>query len=322
MSGRGGSCSMNNLTSRWYVDERDLDRMLALVSASTRQDGARIGHFHRGDIVWGLFQNLTIDPTSRIRLFEDEASELRGFIWLHPPQGLGVHVDTTSPEVSSTIEEMIRWAEAHLQATTPGDEPITTFEVEEVSDTNDHLHKVLAELGYRSNDQVDFQLNRCDLGPAIEEPILPAGAEVRPVRFEDAAEVEARVALHQEIWESSRFTEKGYARLRSKPVYRPDLDLVAVTPNGELASYCIAWWDPATRSAEFEPVGTASRFRRQGYGKAMLLDAMQRLQSLGANEALVICSTSQKYEPSRFLYASAGFSAITRFETWERSVQG
>ncbi|HWV24668.1 MAG TPA: GNAT family N-acetyltransferase [Thermomicrobiales bacterium] len=311
---------MKQLTDRFYRDDNDLERMLTLVSASMGQDGFPAGHFHRGDIVWGLFQNLTIDPSSRIRLFEDGEGKLRGFVWLHPPRGFGIHVNSTFPDVESTITTMVRWAEAHLRATSAPDETVTAFEVMEVPSTDDRFKKTLAALGYRIVDgDVAFQLGLRDLRGDISEPTLPSGAEIRPVRVEDAAEVEARVALHQDVWKPSRFSVEGYARLRSKPVYRPDLDLVAVAPDGELASYCVVWWDPTTQTGEFEPVGTASRFRRQGYGRALLLDALRRLQALGGADALVISETGPERAPSRSLYASVGFEVIVRFESWERA---
>lgn len=308
---------MESLTSRFYADDRDLERMLALVSASTALDGVQAGHFHRGDVVWGLFQNQTIDPSARIRLFEDDGGALRGFVWLHPPRGFGLHPNTALPGASSIVAEMIRWAEAHLTATAPEAEPITTFRAEEVPSASARLKEALAVAGYRPAGQPEFQLNAREVRGDIEAPRVPAGTVVRPVRVDDPAEVEARVALHLEVWDPSRFSIEGYARLRAQPVYRPDLDLVAVTPEGELASYGIVWWDPDTRTGEFEPVGTAARFRRQGYGKALLLEGLRRLRVLGATDALVISSTASEFAPSRFLYASAGFRAVVQFETWE-----
>jgi ribosomal protein S18 acetylase RimI-like enzyme len=212
---------------------------------------------------------------------------------------------------------MVRWTEAHLTATAPSDGSVAAYEAE-VSSTDAQLGETLAALGYHPTGEAPYQLNLRELRGEIEEPVLPDGAGVRPVCFDDAAEVEARVALHREVWEPSRFTAEGYARLRTKPVYRPDLDLVAVTPEGDLASYCIVWWDPDTRTGEFEPVGTSSRFRRQGYGKALLLDGLRRLRAMGAMYAIVASETAPERWPSRRLYASAGFQIVTRFETWVR----
>ena len=305
---------MTDLASRWYRDDGDLERMLRLVSNSAIADGPACGHLHRGDVVWGLFQNPTVDPTDRIVLFEGGDGALRGFVWLHPPRGFDVHVDSSLLGLTQTVASMIAWAEDHLGAS--GD--VGPFTTEELASTNAPLREAFAASGYRPTGQSDFQLNHQPLGDDLLAPELPPGGEVRPVRPDDPADISARVALHREVWESSKFTEPGYARLRGRPVYRPDLDLVAVTPAGELAAYCIVWWDPEARVGELEPVGAAVAHRRRGYGKALLRDALRRLRDLGATDAIVVSGTGPEWEASRRLYASVGFARVTLFERWER----
>jgi mycothiol synthase len=301
---------MAQLTSRWYRDERDLERMLKLVTASALRDGPAFGHLHRGDVVWGLFPNPAIDPAARIRLFEDGRGALRGFAWVQPPRHVLLQIATAMPIIPDLVGTMLRWAEEHLG---PGD-PVTT----DASSVDSRLGCRLAAAGYRRDGTAKYRLNAQALAGEIPAPARPNGATVRPVRLHDPAELEARVALHREVWEPSKFTAEGYARLRGMPVYRPDLDLVAVTPAGELAAYCIVWWDPETRVAEFEPVGTSSRFRRQGYGTALLLDALGRLRGMGTDHAIVVSATDPESAPARRLYESIGFSHVTSFEQWER----
>lgn len=311
---------MAKLTSRWYRNERDLKRMLALVTASAMRDGPNAGHLHVGDVVWGLFQNPTIDPAARIRLFDDGRGALRGFVWLHPPRGFGIHVNTAMPIFPAMIVEMVQWAEAHLKATNEDGEPLGPFEIEEVPSLDMPLHAGLKSAGYRSTSTAAYCLYAQMLDVPIPELVLPPGAMVRSVRFDDPAEIDARVALHREVWEPSRFTADGYARLRAKPVYRPDLDLIAVTSGGELASYCIVWWDPETRTGEFEPVGTALNFRSRGFGKALLLDALHRLKAMGGRNAVVVSETRAEGEPARRLYEAVGFHRVLDFEEWERKL--
>lgn len=305
---------MNQRHSRFYRDERDLERMLALVTASAQRDGYDAGHLHRGDVVWGLFQNLTIDPATAIRLFEDGAGRLQGFVWLHPPDAFLLQLD---PAVAGhdTVGEMVAWTERHL-ADTPARWST------EIASTDRRLRSAFEALGYRPTGSADFQLNVQDLIAPLPEAALPPGAVVRPVDGDDAAAIAARVALHREVWNSSRFTADGYRRLRERPVYRPDLDLVAATPDGDLAAYAIVWWDEATRTGEFEPVGTAVRHRRRGYGKALLRDALRRLHVIGAEHAVVISATSEETAPSRALYESTGFRPVLAFDNWERPADG
>ena len=72
-----------------------------------------------------------------------------------------------------------------------------------------------------------------------------------------------------------------YANLQRCPLYRRDLDVVAVTPEGEIAAFCTALYDDATRSAVTKLVGTAAPYWRRGLGKALQFECFRRLQSLG-----------------------------------------
>lgn len=302
---------MSHLTSRWYRDAGDLERMLRFVTACALRDGVAFGHPHVGDIVWGLFQNPTIDPSARVRLFEDGHGRLCGFVWIEPPRHILLHLDAGTPGYAALVAAMLRWAEGELG----GDgEPVTT----EASSLDARLQEALRRLGYRPTGGADYRLNARTVGDAIPAPSLPEGAAVRPVRLDAPDEVRARVDLHREVWAPSKFTADGYARLRTMPVYRPELDLVAVTPAGELASYCIVWWDPETRTAEFEPVGTSTRFRRRGYGRALLLGALRRMREIGAERAVVISRTDADSEPARRLYEAVGFAPVLTYDTWAR----
>jgi len=128
------------------------------------------------------------------------------------------------------------------------------------------------------------------------------------VRHPKPHELGERVEIHQEVWHPSRFSLEAYQNIRSAPVYRPDLDLVAVTPEGRFASYCIIWYDPLNGVGEFEPVGTRKAWERRGLGKAVLTEGFQRLQKLGARKAVVYC-----FEDNLTFYRSAGFSEVNQW---------
>ena len=92
--------------------------------------------------------------------------------------------------------------------------------------------------------------------------------------------------------------------------YRPELDLVAVSDNGELASFGLCWYDEVNRVGEFEPVGTHPDYRGRGFGKALLLEGVRRLKDTGASACLVYPPGAS--EPACRLYESAGFKPIQR----------
>ncbi|MDQ3541439.1 MAG: GNAT family N-acetyltransferase [Chloroflexota bacterium] len=307
-------------THRWYEDDRghDLEWMLALVSAATIADGPRAGHLHPGDVVWGLYQNTRIDPSRVIHLFEDGSGELAGFAWLHPPGHFTVTIAPDVADPHGTFATIMARAEAHLlHAAREIGAPLDAITTE-IASTNPGGRDWLTGAGYRPTGEAIFQLNHQPLDRDLPGAVLPDGAIVRAVEGADERDIAARVELHREVWAPSKFTVEGYRQLRERPVYRPHLDLVAVTPNGELAAYAIVWWDPASRVGLFEPVGAAARHRGKRYASAVMTEGLRRLRTLGATDAVVGVATRPESEPARRLYASTGFDVACRWETWRK----
>ena len=92
------------------------------------------------------------------------------------------------------------------------------------------------------------------------------------------------------------------------PEYMPDLDLIAVAPDGLLAAFCVGWLDqhPAVgQRGQIEPMGVLEGFRGLGLGRAILLEALHRLYLCGANEVYV--ETDKQRNAAMELYRSAGF---------------
>jgi ribosomal protein S18 acetylase RimI-like enzyme len=91
--------------------------------------------------------------------------------------------------------------------------------------------------------------------------------------------------------------------------YRPELDLVVVAPDGQLAGFCVCWFDangPDGRpSGQVEPLGIHQDFQGQGLARAIIAEGIRRLHQLGAECVLV---ETDNYRPAAIaLYESAGF---------------
>jgi mycothiol synthase len=78
-----------------------------------------------------------------------------------------------------------------------------------------------------------------------------------------------------------------YRNIQTAPLYRRDLDLVAIAPDGAIAAFCTIWFDDVTRSAGFEPVATVPAHQRRGLARALLTEGLRRLQRMGALTAFV-----------------------------------
>jgi len=102
-----------------------------------------------------------------------------------------------------------------------------------------------------------------------------------------------------------------YRNLQSGPLYRRDLDIVAVTPDREIAAFCTIYYDDYTRSAVTVLVGTAAEHWRRGLGKAVILEGMQRLKHLGCTR---VFSTAND-KPADALYRSV-MTGMKVTDTW------
>ncbi len=78
-----------------------------------------------------------------------------------------------------------------------------------------------------------------------------------------------------------------YWNITKGPMYRRDLDLVAIAGDGSVAAFATTWYDDVTRSGYFEPVGTVPEHQRKGLCTAILYEGMRRLKEVGAVQASV-----------------------------------
>lgn len=102
-----------------------------------------------------------------------------------------------------------------------------------------------------------------------------------------------------------------YQNIQSAPLYRRDLDIVAVTSQGKIVAFCTIYYDDHTRSAVCVLVGTAVEHQRRGLGKAVMLEGMRRLKKMGCRWVFVTA-----YDPpANGLYGSVmQTNQVT--ETW------
>jgi ribosomal protein S18 acetylase RimI-like enzyme len=107
-----------------------------------------------------------------------------------------------------------------------------------------------------------------------------------------------------------------YQILRQAPSFIPELDLIVLSPEGEIASFGSIWFDQRLSLAEFEPVGTVPEFRKRGLGSALIAEGCNRLRRLGCRKAAVM-SWSESVEANH-LYQRAGFLPKIRKNYWRR----
>lgn len=102
-----------------------------------------------------------------------------------------------------------------------------------------------------------------------------------------------------------------YANLQSAPLYRRDLDVVAVAPDESIAAFCTIFYDDFTQSAVTVLVGTAAEHWRRGLGKAIMIEGLKRVKEMGCK---YVFSTAHE-KPADFLYRSV-LGEMKRTDTW------
>lgn len=161
---------------------------------------------------------------------------------------------------------------------------------------------------------------RRDLDSPIDDVPLPAGYLIRSMGLADDYPARSWCswrAFHNDEPDSNYDGDYAwYANLQSAPLYRRDLDVVAATPDGSIAAFCTCFYDDATRSAVTVVVGVAAEHWRRGLGKAVMTEALRRLQALGCTR---VFSTAHE-EPADALYRSM-LKEVNRTETWLKVIQ-
>ena len=154
--------------------------------------------------------------------------------------------------------------------------------------------------------------------PVMEGRPLPPGFAIRPLAGE--SEIQAYVELHRTAFESRNMTAEWRTRALRHPAYIPDLDLVAVAPDGSLAAFCICWLGKNEGiSGQIEPLGVHPSWRRLGLGRAILAEGLRRLHLHGATQVYV---ETDNYRNAAFcLYESAGFRVIEHVLVYRRDYE-
>jgi ribosomal protein S18 acetylase RimI-like enzyme len=261
---------------------------------------------------WHVVKNLhRSDPVENVTfIWENEKGEITSV--LNPEERgeafLQVHPETRTKELE---EEMLVMAEENLSVEDPGGGRRLTVWAHEGDELRSGL---LRGFGYRQGDFADYQRRR-----PVDAPIpgveIPSGYTVRAMMGDDDVPPRSLAswrAFHEDQPDEEYEGWKWYNNIQAMPMYRRDLDIVAVTDDGKHASFCTVWYDEVTKSAYFEPVGTDPDHRGRNLAKAVMCEALSRLKGMGAVTAHVAGSG----EAVNRLYASVGFGRYVVSRPW------
>ena len=294
-----------NAQMRPYTGEPDLQAMAALANAFPALN------LHVADLPY-RFSSWALDDPANIALWVDPGGALLGWAILQAPFWT---IDAAlHPAAAPTLyPQILSWADARARqiAGTPAGRPLWFVNV--FSGQHDRIGALeaagFADQADVGEDSWSKVLLRRDGGLPLPETALPPGFTIRPLA--GAAEVDAYVALHQAVFGSKNMTGAWRARTLARPEYRPDLDLLAVAPDGRLAAFCICWLNRSPSGAitgQVEPLGVHADFQRLGLGRTILVEGLRRVRDHGATAVAV---ETDNYRDAAFaLYTGVGFRVV------------
>jgi ribosomal protein S18 acetylase RimI-like enzyme len=279
----------------------------------------------RGDLAWWYAQAWPAELGDRLRLWQADG-ETVAWGWFDG-DGLDYAIWCGDERADEVVERTILSfaIEAATARASRGD---GNGVVEAWATDDDHRARaLLAELGFERlsgapapghhNRLSQFQRTVGHDSPIADRP-LPEGYRLRSLA--GAGEIDMRVAAHRAAFAPSKMRSEKYERLLGLPDYRLEDDLVVDAPDGSIASFAMAWWDPIARVGEFEPVGTDPRHQRRGLSAALLCHGLRRYRELGAN--LVQVFSDADNAASEALYQSVGFSRRAFHDLFRRPGTG
>jgi mycothiol synthase len=307
------------LSKRRYESEEDYWRIRAFLRDVFLRNGRRERSWpvYRFDYWrWHGIMNLDDGRLEDVFIWEDAGGRIAAVLNQESNGQAFLQVD---PQLQSAeLEEaMIETAEKKLAR--PDDEGRNHLLV--WANEHDELRQqVLASRGYKKEPWGEHQRRR-PLAAAIPANPPPPGYLVRALG--DGAELLERayasgLAFHPDDVRyavENRADAGWYRNIQNAPLYRRDLDIVAIAPDGAVAAFCTVWFDDVTRTGAFEPVGTVPAHQRRGLGKAVMAGGLRRLKRIGATMAYV----GSYAEEAHGLYEAMGFIEYELSEPWTRT---
>ena len=296
------ACDPNTVHSRRFAFSEDLQAMIRLIENCRPVE--RISDFPG---IVDLHEAMTMEKIrQQTRLWFATEHRMAAFAYVDHYNNLWFELDRQS--FSPTIEqEIVDWGVKcvrHLAQTQ--DTPLTLDASCRLE--NSERIALLERHGFVRQEEQSLQMVR-SLAEPIPDPQIPAGFFIRHVQGEQ--EVEALVTLHRAAFGTDNMTIEERLAMMRVPDYDPELDLLAVAPDGRLAASCVCSISrdenqhSGRKEGYTDPIATHPDFRRRGLARALLLKGLVLLRRRGMDAARL--GTSSKNIAMQNLARAAGF---------------
>ena len=264
--------------SRGYRDPSDLQAMLDLVK---KRPGDRATDFPGILDLQELLALPEIQASSQ--LWFDPVGQLACFALLDRDQtSVSVIFEVLAGFEGNEFEEIVfSWTNDLLRSTFPKEKGVFLLETRTA---DPYRIAWLERSGFERQPGGAVHMERA-LDDPILDPQLPAGFRIRPIHGE--AEAEDWVRLHRAAHGTENMTTQYKLAMMQTPHSLPDMDLVAIAPDGRLAAYCVSFIDveqnalTGQKRGHTDPVATHPDFQRRGLSKALMCNGLALLKQRG-----------------------------------------
>lgn len=299
------------ITSRPYAGAADLRLMQAAVSRAYATTTIRVG-----DLAWVSRYHTHRELMFAIRLWEDAAGQLVGWTYFRARGGFNLFVAPGCAE-DALLDEMLAVIEAAADASVRAGDPAVSLYRYGIDVTHSEEDRALAATlerhGFRAQPEVSGVLTR-----SLEQlpaPALPPGYRLDWVQTRE--QLLGRVEAQRAAFAPSDLLLERYIRVQQRWPYRPELDRIVLTDDGDVVAFCLAWIDEENAAGLLEPVGTHPAHQRRGLTRAVCLDALHALHALRAASART-AQIGYGTEAGRATYTSLGFEYLAADTVYRR----
>ena len=242
---------------------------------------------------------------STLRLWTSE-DQLVGFAYVDDYNNLRFETDPSCSFLEDMEGEIVEWGVLCMKKRNAKTGIEDSLDYSCIADDS-HLIYLMDRNGFIPQPVRSLHYSR-PLDLPVTEFSLPGGFSIRCVQGK--SEVDKLVDLHQAAFGTSNMTIEQRTAMMSVPQYEPEMDLVAVAPNGELAAFCVCGFDDAEKQVGYtDPIGTHPDYRRIGLGKAIVSSGMQMLKT--RNAKVVELGTSSDNLAMQGLAEALGFERVS-----------
>ncbi len=265
------------------------------------------------------FENNHDNWVDDIRIWEEYNDSItpskKRIVAVANPESFTDYYIQIDPVYSFIEREILIWIEQHClrkKKASNKKEQLTIHTIE----GNSAREKVLTELGYVKGEVATY-LRLRPVNSPIPDFSCPEGFEIRTIKgksdYDQLAGLIRLIFGHGE-WFNAKVLE-GLARCS---FYNQDLDLVAIAPDGSIASFCTFRMDPNSKITNLEPMGTHPKYRKLGLAKGLISEGLRR--AMKYNPTFFYIGGAANTPAANRLYDSVGFTEKLAEDSWYKEI--